>query len=89
MERQLCRGYMRLALALARAGDIASRAAPFNLEEHVYEQRFYYFHALPTPAYIHYQDYLLSTAAAGGSPLTSCDAIAKHNLHPSLTEPTL
>ncbi|KAK9840241.1 hypothetical protein WJX74_006074 [Apatococcus lobatus] len=68
VERELCQGMLRLCAGLSAAGALPPRPAPFNDEEHLFDQRFSCFNHCPRPEPLLHQQYAESVDPTGVSP---------------------
>ena len=65
VERELCQGMLRLCAGLSAAGALPSRPAPFNEEEHLFDQRFSCFNHCARPEPLLHQQYAESVDPTG------------------------
>lgn len=65
VERELCQGMLRLCAGLSAAGALPSRPAPFNEEEHLFDQRFSCFNHSARPEPLLHQQYAESIDPTG------------------------
>ncbi|KAK9867013.1 hypothetical protein WJX84_003646 [Apatococcus fuscideae] len=67
VERELCQGMLRLCAGLSIAGALPSRPAPFNDEEHLFDQRFSRFNHCARPEPLLHHQYAESADPTGVS----------------------
>ena len=65
VERELCQGMLRFCAGLTAAGAMPVRPAPFNEEEHLFDQRFSCFNHCARPEPLLHQQYAESVDPTG------------------------